>query len=107
MTGTVALDAIAPLVERWRSAKCSVARLAATVAAAERVIAAALGDAETGTVNGHIVVRREEKDRQGFRIAEFQAQHPDLADQFITRYRRETLKIPHDRPAGTPEAGAS
>jgi hypothetical protein len=104
MTGTsVALDAMAPLVERWRAAKCSAARLAATVAAAERVIADALGDADTGTINGHIVVSREAVTRQGFRIAEFQAQHPDLADQFITRRRRESLKIPHDRP----EADAS
>ncbi|SEF34326.1 hypothetical protein SAMN05421837_107322 [Amycolatopsis pretoriensis] len=91
---TVALDAIAPAVARWRAARCGAARLAATAAQAEKDIIAALGDADIGTVDGRPVVRRDVQERQGFAFGLFRTEHPELADRYITRRRRESLKMP-------------
>jgi hypothetical protein len=96
MTNAVPLDAIAPIVARWRAARCRAARLAATAAQAEKDIIAALGDAEIGTVDGLPVVRRDVEHRQGFAFAVFRDAHPELADRYVTRRRRESLKIVGD-----------
>lgn len=93
MTHAVPLDAIADVVARWRAARCGAARLEATAAQAEKDIIAALGDADVGTVDGIPVVRRDTDHRQGFAFAAFRAEHPDLAERFVTRRHRTVLKI--------------
>ena len=98
MSGAVALDAIAATVTRWRNARCAAARQTAIAERAERDIIAALGDADTGTIDGEPVVRREVEHRQGFAISEFSTAHPDLVDRFVQHRRREHLKAV--RPEG-------
>jgi hypothetical protein len=94
MSGTVALDHLAELIEQWRLLRTRAARLKAAADQAERDILAALGDAEIGTVGGTPMVRREVEKRQTFAFGRFSAEHPDLVDQFVYERRREHLKFP-------------
>lgn len=100
--GTVPLDHVAALVARWRKARCEAKRLRGVAAAAEAELAAALGDADVGTLNGIPAVRRTTENRPRFDATRFRGAHPDLFDEFSYPHQRDELIIP--RQSGPAES---
>jgi hypothetical protein len=91
---SVPLDHLAVVVARFQRARCDAGRLRAAAEQAEAELMAALGNADVGTVNGQVVVRRSAKDRPRFDATRFRAEHPDLFAAYSGPSPRDRLSIP-------------